>query len=428
MYGSRRSLRGKLVRQRLRGSPGARLPRRRLVGAVLATFVVAGAALYAAMPEKGPGDTGGGLAAQVDRRVPHPMAGEFDRDSSRLSDCGARDFGCYEQGFGNVAYDRGPQTALRLFEQGIASNRSIQADCHRIAHYIGSGALARYRGDVGKAFAEGSPTCWSGYYHGILERALYSVPDARIGVVIRGLCRGIGGRRTSYLAYQCVHGLGHGLMIQSGYDLPKSLSRCDQLSSPWDRTSCGGGVFMENIASATRQPGRAVGKSDWLRADDPVYPCNARVVGQRHRRYCYLMVTSRVLEANGFDWRRTAQACGKVDRVWIETCFQSFGRDASGYTRQNAGRIRALCRIAGQWQGQCIWGAARDITANDAGPRRASRLCNQTTHSIRGSCFEAIGTILDGLSSNESKLMASCERITRHYSKRCVSGAGRVAQ
>jgi hypothetical protein len=398
-----------------------------LVEAVLVSCVLAGAALYAAAPEPGAGDASGS-AAGADWRTVHPMAGGFAPDGSQLSDCGPRDFGCYEQAFGNIAYDRGPRAALRLFGQQVVADRTVEADCHRIAHYIGSGALARYRGNVGRAFADGAPTCWSGYYHGILERSLYRVPDQRLGEVIRAVCRGIGGRRTSYLAYQCVHGLGHGLMIQTGYDLPTSLARCDELAGVWGQTSCGGGVFMENVATESDPSKEAVASSKWLRDDDLVYPCNSRVVRERHRRYCYLMVTSRVLEANGFDWRATAQVCRQVEREWTDTCFQSFGRDASGYTRQNARRIRTLCGIAGRWQDQCIWGAARDITSNDAGPRRAARFCNQAVPAIRGSCFEAIGTILDGLNASQRSLTASCESITRQYSARCVSGAGQVAR
>jgi hypothetical protein len=408
-------------------APRARFSRHVMVGAVLATCGIAAVTLYATKPAH----TAGGdspASAAIDWRAPHPMAGGFVPDGSQLSSCGPRDFRCYEQSFGNIAHDRGARTALRLFERGIATNRSVESDCHRIAHYIGSGALARYRGDVGKAFAAGSPTCWSGYYHGILERSLYRVPDQRLGAVIRVICRGIGDRRTSYLAYQCVHGLGHGLMIQTGYDLPASLARCDELDGAWDQTSCGGGVFMENIATLSAPSETAIAPSKWLRGDDLVYPCNSRIVREHHRRYCYLMVTSRVLEATGFDWHRTARVCRRVDRKWTDTCFQSFGRDASGYTRQSARRIRSLCRVAGRWQDQCIWGAARDITSNDAGGRRAARLCTRAARSVRGSCFEAIGTILDGLHPSEARLIASCRSITRRYAGRCAAGAGRVAR
>ena len=52
---------------------------------------------------------------------------------------------------------------------------------------------------------------------------------------------------STFLLYQCVHGLGHGLMIYSRNDLPYSLRICDGLATAWDRNSCTGGVFMQNF-------------------------------------------------------------------------------------------------------------------------------------------------------------------------------------
>ena len=60
--------------------------------------------------------------------------------------------------------------------------------CHRIAHALGAGGLAHYDGDVGSAFVDGSAVCWSGYYHGILERAFAGVSEEDLPAVSRRLC------------------------------------------------------------------------------------------------------------------------------------------------------------------------------------------------------------------------------------------------
>src|SRR5262249_54931134 len=159
--------------------------------------------------------------------------------------------------------------------------------------------------------------------------------------------------------YQCVHGLGHGLMIHTGYDLPLSLATCDKLQTPWDQSSCTGGVFMENISSSYGI------KSPWLRDNDPLYPCNA--VAEKHNLHSYLMVTSRILEKTNYNWDTAAADCRRAEKNWIATCFQSFGRDASGNSRQDPVRISELCAKAGSMATECIYGAARDVTSNDAG-------------------------------------------------------------
>jgi hypothetical protein len=345
----------------------------------------------------------------------HPIAGNFEPDDTRIEDCKG-DFRCLEQAFGNLAHHQGPKPALRVFDRMMGTDSAVESNCHRIIHSIGSASLARYEGNVARAFAEGSASCWSGYYHGILERAFVDADPDDLGTISRRLCDDEGIRATDYLAYQCVHGLGHGLMIYTGYNLPVSLEVCDQLATDWDQSSCSGGVFMENISSSYGFT------SQWLKDDDPVYPCNS--VAKRHKYYCYLMVTSRILETNGYDWKDAAATCTTVEKEWIEICFQSFGRDASGSTRQDAAEIVRLCRLGGHWEDDCVYGAARDITSNDAGAERARVLCERAATSLKPTCFNGIGTILRGLSANEEEVRAACAAATTRHLTSCLRGAG----
>ncbi len=351
--------------------------------------------------------------------TPHPMAGSFKPDATKLEDCRVQR--CYEQAFGDIAYKEGPKAALALFGEKMKTDRAIEAGCHRIAHMIGSASLARFHGDVPKAFARGSSLCWSGYYHGILEHALAGAQTkAQYAAVSRRVCSGSEIRKTTWLAYQCVHGLGHGLMLQSGYDLPFSLSICDRLRTHWDQVSCTGGVFMENINAAN---GSAYGqKTQWLKKSDLVYPCDA--VSKRHKLYCYLMVTSRILDANGYDWKATVRICNGVEKGWVSTCFQSYGRDADGFTRQDAPKVLSLCQLADAHQSDCLYGAARDMTANYSSGVQAAGLCNQAPAGLRRRCFYGIGTIVSGFTSAGSGAEPACKELTRRYRQACLRGAG----
>jgi hypothetical protein len=366
-------------------------------------------------------DAGGEPAAeQAGAMDAHPVAGTFEPDERKLAECEASDFRCIEQAFGNLAYAEGPERAIADFDAAMSADPAVESNCHRIAHTIGSAALARFEGDVGEAFAAGSASCWSGYYHGILERAfadLESLDDA--GPVARELCKGERIEETEFLLYQCVHGLGHGLMIHSGYDLPWSLGICDQLADEWSQSSCTGGVFMENIASSYGV------RSQWIRDDDPVYPCED--MEERHKYYCYLMVTSRVNELNGFDWADTARVCAGVERDWVAICFESYGRDASGSTRQDAAEIVRICGLAGRpaHTESCLYGAARDITSNDAGAERAGGLCERAAARYRERCYAGIGTILANLFPSESEQRRACAAAApRRFVAACLGGAG----
>ena len=192
--------------------------------------------------------------------------------------------------------------------------------------------------------------------------------------VARRLCASAVVRRNDFTAYQCVHGLGHGLMIYTGYDLPLALATCDKLATSWDQTSCTGGVFMENLQTSYGTT------SQWLKDDNPLYPCT--IVSERHKLYCYLMVTSRILDVDGGDWAKTVAWCRKSEPNWVATCFQSLGRDASGRSLQNPKEILRICALAGDEANQCGYGAARDITSMDAGARRSAGFCAQAPASL----------------------------------------------
>jgi mono/diheme cytochrome c family protein len=353
--------------------------------------------------------------AQAAAKSTVSVAASFEPDETKLADCKA-DSACFEQAFGNLAYAEGPKRALAVFAEKIETDPTVRV-CHRIAHAVGAGGLAHYEGDVGPAFADGSAVCWSGYYHGILERAFAGVSEEDLPAVSRRLCSSGQVRRSDFVAYQCVHGLGHGLMIFTNYDMPLSLETCDALTTPWDQTSCTGGVFMENLQTSYGT------RSKWLRDDDPLYPCPT--VAERHKLYCYLMVTSRILDVVGGDWQKTVNWCHKAEPSWVATCFQSLGRDASGRSLQDSAEIIRICALAKDMAGQCIYGAARDITSMDAGAQRSAGLCSTAPMRHRAACFNGIGTILGGFARDSEPRKQACRAaVPKRYWADCFAGAG----
>jgi hypothetical protein len=334
----------------------------------------------------------------------HPIAGGFVPDDTRLEDCDV-DMRCLEQGFGNLAYTAGPGTALARFDRMRAVDKTVAVDCHRIAHMIGSAALRRLHGNVAQAFSLGSSSCASGYYHGILERAFSRVRSER-GLIraARTLCRGAGVRRRGFLDYQCTHGLGHGLMIQTGFDVPTSLWVCSRLATRWDDVTCEGGVFMENGSTVYGI------RSRWLKDDDPLYPCG--VVKLRDRASCYLRVTTQMLRVSGYDWSRAARTCREISVKWRRYCFRSFGRDAVERTGEDAQTILRLCRIAGSAGGQCLYSAARTIANRQARTDGAASLCRLAPDRERPPCFAGLGVVVGLLQATDSKRALACAGLT----------------
>jgi hypothetical protein len=361
----------------------------------------------------------GALASYVVAATKNSTAAvvDFHPDRERIAVCNG-DYACYKQAFGNVAYYDGPQRALAELAAAMKTNPLVDGGCHQIAHEIGHAAYARYHHDAAKALANGSMTCWSGYYHGVIERAFGGVPRTKVAARARTLCAGQELHTSTFLLYQCVHGLGHGLMIYSRNDLPFSLRVCDDLATAWDRSSCTGGVFMQNFLPGPMQ----LAPTKWLSKRNLLYPCNA--VAERDKLYCYLMVTSRILPEVDYRWPVAVRWCRRAEQAWITTCFQSLGRDASGFTVQNPPKILAVCRQAGDMERECVYGAARDLTANDANARRASRFCLLTPLSMRSYCFEGVGTIVGGFANAAAARRAQCDAaVPTRWLPDCYRGA-----
>jgi hypothetical protein len=383
---------------------------------MLAVALVSLLTLTTALVTKGRGKEQLAIARGVVDGSFHPIAGKFVPDRTKLDKCGSTDMRCLEQGFGNLAYAEGPKQALTLFNQRRLTQSTVAKDCHRIAHMIGSASLSFYKGNVARTYANGSPSCASGYYHGILERAFANVFTHR-GLIraARSLCSGAGVRRMGFLDYQCTHGLGHGLMIQTGYDLPMSLAICGSLRTRWDEVSCTGGAFMENGSTVYGL------RSSWLKDSNPLYPCP--VVKLRNRASCYLRVTTQVLNTTRYNWPMTARTCGSLARRWRPYCYRSYGRDTVNYAGGRADSILRLCGFTQSGEGQCLYGAARTMADRDAQTANASAFCHRAPLALRGRCFAGLGVVVGLLEPTRARRVQACEKLTESSARACLTGA-----
>jgi mono/diheme cytochrome c family protein len=345
----------------------------------------------------------------------------FEPDGTTLATCKRNPGGlCFRQAFGNLAYTDGPAAALAEFERELGTDPAVEADCHPIAHTIGAAALRYFKNDVGKAFAAGSAICGSGYYHGLLEWKLAALPEQQVAAVARTVCTAPEIRANAFNYYQCNHGLGHGLMLYTLYDLPAALKLCHRLATSFDQVSCTGGVFMENQQSSYGLT------SKWLRKDNLLYPCT--IVARADKLYCYLLVTSQILPKVNFDWKKTADWCRRSDAGFVGICFQSYGRDASGVARQDPAKVRPICAEAGSGERECLFGAVRDILNNNANDLGGRRLCESVGQANRSYCFYGIGSILGTVHATPADRRSACTRFAAPRDRPdCVAGAKSAA-
>jgi mono/diheme cytochrome c family protein len=347
-------------------------------------------------------------------------AGEisFLPDDKEIEDC-TGDPACFEQAFGNLAYEEGPKEALDRLAEMSASDPVVSGGCHPIAHKIGAGGLLHFEGSVGKAFAAGNATCGAGFYHGLLQWKLAGVKSAQVASAAGTACKEPEIEANAFNYYQCNHGLGHGLMLYTSLNLPKALDYCHRLQTESDSVMCSGGVFMENQSSSFGL------RTKWLSKKNLLYPCNSKLVERRDKLYCYLLITSSILPNVGGDWEKTADWCRRGERGWIQYCFQSYGRDVAGSAGRDPEQMKILCAKAGSGEKECMYGAIRDVMNNNPQDPNGKAFCEVVEPKLRGYCFFGMGTILGTQHADLEGKRAACGQWAKGEDlNQCLVGAG----
>jgi hypothetical protein len=295
---------------------------------------------------------------------------------------------CQRHRYATIVRRAGVGAAFADLKRRYEHEGFVRAGCHPIVHTIGHAAVDRY-GDLGEAYARGDSFCSAGYFHGATERVIQRVDRGELTRRANRLCGDLGGhRRHSIYHRNCAHGLGHGFMLVRDYEVRKSLTTCDALRDAWEQRSCYGGVFMENVMSL----GRRSGRSEYLRPDDPLYPCPT--LERRYREMCYQKQTGYALFVNDDDFGSVFGLCAEVEKAFRAACNQGLGTNIAVHNlkrvvreRQRTGLTAATC-MAGPHgaRANCIKGAVRALINYDHDVRRATALCRALVPALRARC------------------------------------------
>ncbi len=277
---------------------------------------------------------------------------------------------CYEDFLKKQTEAGGPEQAFKALKTLYDVSDDVRYYCHPLAHEIGHAAVDKYP-TVAEAYQHGDDFCWSGYYHGVMEELMGRIGKDDLAGKLNTMCVTIPGWESySFMYYNCVHGVGHGLMEVMGGNLFDALKMCDNFGGDWERQSCYSGVFMQNIINDD-----VPFVSPYLKPEDTVYPCNA--VDQQYKDQCYLMQTSYMLKMNNYDFKKTFDICAHVDEGFRVTCYRSLGRDASGSTVSDLQKTHDICMSGNDYtqQSECLVGAVKDFISYYHSDVKAKQLC-----------------------------------------------------
>jgi hypothetical protein len=391
------------------------LKRRHFVLAWLALVLIGGCWLW--LSAANDGRTAG--RAEDENAAFGMLVGTFEADNTTLEDCQVKEKAqlqqCFDQAFGNLVVEQGPSRALDELDSRVRDGFEDHVNCHRIAHSMGAAAVASSSGDSAAAMAAGRVSCASGYYHGVVERAFVGIPKDQVAEAARDLCRYPPDRRDN-AAVQCLHGLGHGLMLRLGYELPAVVKACELIPTAADQDQCFSGAFMENYT------GLYGAKSPWLRDDDLFFPCTE--MKDRAESVCYTSTAARIAVSRGYQLDQIAPACRKApaDR-WVEACFRNFGELVAEQARAWPMDAVRGCALAGKLLPQCVTGAVNGISARHGSSKQAFALCARLLPKARPGCYYDAGNAMITTSAFAGRADPRlCSPVPRGARQRCMDG------
>lgn len=382
---------------------------------------------------------------------------EFARDRCRLLP-GATRPPCYEEVF--LTLVKRNHVRLSMDALSVLSRLDPEVDRrgHDYTHVVGINAWDPGE-DVGATYESCTGLYQSGCYHGVVQA--YLDANGSDSTTVYGLCNQIQAAVFDmWLRFQCVHGIGHGLVNATAMHLPRALAGCDWLVDSWDAQSCYGGAFMEFIVAGRGQShhhkkaaqqaagehdghapapaappddhgahdhaGMAVAAADTFAVrdrSDPLYPCS--VLDTKYQVACYMMQAGIIIEIVGADWSKISHACDDAPVSMRPACYQGVGTYVSGYTvRDPVKSIEHCSKGDEKLQVWCYVGVAKNFVDVTANADDALAFCRMlTNHDYAVGCYNAIGEEMGVLFRDPAARETQCARAPREYVEACRYGA-----
>ncbi len=291
------------------------------------------------------------------------------------------------------------------------TNRNPVLSCHDILHHLASLNYEKNK-NLAQSFSECSSVCFNACYHGVVlgyidDMGLESASNERIAGTLRSVCNSLSGPKK-FLQADCIHGIGHALMLTSDNNLPWALKSCDLARRP---ASCYEGVFMENFpgTSTSDHP------SKYLRNDDPTYPCNA--VDNKYRRTCFTFLASHFIFQKGWNLEAVLSSCLLIPSEYRSECYRTMGTSAMGKSNVTMGDLSSICESIPTENGrqECVRGVVISFYDRYSGVMDKFLgmfdFCEQAEDNYKKTCYTQIGKNLRGVILDPKKRETVCSKV-----------------
>lgn len=297
----------------------------------------------------------------------------------------------------------GPEQAQ---DQLYRSGMPFDGQTHLLNHTIGDHLYDKY-GNEGLIFCK--DYFLSSCYHGFVIRA---AADGGFKALkdIMDICN----KKGSFVAIQCSHAIGHGLLAWKGYaNLIDALKSCDKLTDLTDSFplfNCHDGVFMENIW-AVHEDGKP-SKDRWLKDGDPIYPCNEAKIDYIYINACWSNQPMRMYQMFKGDLGKAGRVCLQVsDKTHQVTCFDGLARQIHPLTQGSVDKTFQLCDLMPEsWVSPCVISITKAYFS--VGDHETPfQICSRTSGDSQKSCYEQLASVISGYILDGKERSKFCNKI-----------------
>jgi hypothetical protein len=272
----------------------------------------------------------------------------------------------------------------------------------------------------------------------LLEKGEEVLPE------IAEACKQAPGGKGAYT--MCYHGLGHGVLAYTAYNLPKTVELC-QKTGQAESNECIGGSIMEIISGGDHDKALwAKERPKYLKADDPFYSCLAPFMPESAKPLCLTYLTPYLWEAVGAnigsptdeDFKKSFALCRQLEnKNYRDICYGGFGKEFTALaqardirkiedmTEQQLLKTYRWCELAvdkeGIWScahntlSSLFWGGENDVAVS-------IRYCNIITDTDnKNRCFSNLITQVKSYVDDKNYKQTFCQKLPPVFQSDCQS-------
>ncbi len=277
--------------------------------------------------------------------------------------------------------------------------------------------------NLAEVFIECTPVYFNACYHGVvigLLSSLSSSPESlEFKEKMQSACDIFIEKNQQGFLEQCIHGVGHAIMVAKNYELFDSLLLCDELNI--QKSTCYGGVFMENFpqSSSTDLPSKYLPTTS-----DKLYPCNK--LATNFQEQCYIFLTIYHNHIGHGNWTETSKFCQNIPESAQDECFGAIGSSVMP-NAENILQLKDICNVVNGTSKQKLFCYLGIVSAFDdkfggqnAALIQAVDFCTTLQSEYQPYCFERVSWVFTRWLSISDHLNA-CKVVESEENKKICS-------